>query len=475
MKRYTHDLETDLNDVDKTPSLIHKTLLTASTIYDLKYLAQVLNDENGSNWSRASLKRQVTCIPEHCELSIADRRYLQTLIPSRPADYEDRHFSFIDLFAGIGGLRSGFDAIGGKCLFTSEWNTYSSRTYRANWYCDENEHRFNSDIRDITLSNRPEVTDDEAYKFIDASIPDHDVLLAGFPCQPFSIAGVSKKNSMGRKHGFECDTQGTLFFDVARIIRAKQPAIFVLENVKNLKSHDKGNTFNIIMKTLDELGYDVANSESTGADDPKVIDGRHFRPQHRERIVLIGFRRDLRLKDGFTLRDIKDFYPDKRPSLSDLLDPSVDSKYILSPKLWEYLYNYAKKHAAKGNGFGFGLVDPSNVNSVTRTLSSRYMKDGSEILIDRGWSHELGETDFHNTYNMDRRPRMLTPRECSRLMGFDKPGESVFRIPVSNTQAYRQFGNSVVVDVFAAVAKLLKSRIEFAASQRLRQFYDEVS
>ncbi len=131
MKRYTHDLETDLNDVDKTPSLIHKTLLTASTIYDLKYLAQVLNDENGSNWSRASLKRQVTCIPEHCELSIADGRYLQTLIPSRPADYEDRHFSFIDLFAGIGGLRSGFDAIGGKCLFTSEWNTYSSRTYRA--------------------------------------------------------------------------------------------------------------------------------------------------------------------------------------------------------------------------------------------------------------------------------------------------------------------------------------------------------
>lgn len=155
MKRYTHDLETDLNDVDKTPSLIHKTLLTASTIYDLKYLAQVLNDENGSNWSRASLKRQVTCIPEHCDLSIADGRYLQTLIPSRPADYEDRHFSFIDLFAGIGGLRSGFDAIGGKCLFTSEWNTYSSRTYRANWYCDENEHRFNSDIRDITLSNRP--------------------------------------------------------------------------------------------------------------------------------------------------------------------------------------------------------------------------------------------------------------------------------------------------------------------------------
>ncbi len=177
------------------------------------------------------------------------------------------------------------------------------------------------------------------------------------------------------------------------------------------------------MKTLDELGYDVANSESTGADDLKSSMAVISDPSTVNVSSLLVFRRDLRLKDGFTLRDIKDFYPDKRPSLSDLLDPSVDSKYILSPKLWEYLYNYAKKHAAKGNGFGFGLVDPSNVNSVTRTLSSRYMKDGSEILIDRGWSHELGETDFHNTYNMDRRPRMLTPRECSRLMGFDKPGK----------------------------------------------------
>ncbi|WP_426710682.1 DNA (cytosine-5-)-methyltransferase [Enterobacter cloacae complex sp. 284J4] len=374
----------------------------------------------------------------------------------------------------MGGLRSGFDAIGGKCLFTSEWNTYSSRTYRANWYCDQSTASIQTSVTSL-LATGPRLL---MTRHTNLSMPLSRIMmffLRDLPVPPFSIAGVSKKNSMGRKHGFECDTQGTLFFDVARIIRAKQPAIFVLENVKNLKSHDKGNTFNIIMKTLDELGYDVANSESTGADDPKVIDGRHFRPQHRERIVLIGFRRDLRLKDGFTLRDIKDFYPDKRPSLSDLLDPSVDSKYILSPKLWEY-YNYAKKHAAKGNGFGFGLVDPSNVNSVTRTLSSRYMKDGSEILIDRGWSHELGETDFHNTYNMDRRPRMLTPRECSRLMGFDKPGESVFRIPVSNTQAYETVcGNSVVVDVFAAVPELLKSRIEFAASQRLRQFYDEVS
>lgn len=458
-----------------SPASIHKLLNKVASIYDVKALAHNLNETTGSNWSRISLIRQIHGPSESCLLTQKECRYLRTLLPSRPGDYEQKFFRFIDLFAGIGGLRSGFDGIGGKCVFTSEWNEYSRKTYLANWYCDENDHHFNYDIRDVTLSNRPDASEEQAYASIEAAIPDHEVLLAGFPCQPFSIAGVSKKNSLGRKHGFECDTQGTLFFDVARIIRAKQPAIFVLENVKNLKSHDKGNTFNIIMNTLDELGYDVADSESMGANDPKVIDGRHFLPQHRERIVLIGFRRDLRLKDGFSLRDIKDFYPDSRPTLSDLLDPTVDSKYILSPKLWEYLYNYARKHAAKGNGFGFGLVDPTNVNSVTRTLSSRYMKDGSEILIDRGWSHEQGETDFHNTDNMSRRPRMLTPRECSRLMGFDKPGESVFRIPVSNTQAYKQFGNSVIVDVFAAVAKLLKSRIEYAASLRFRQIYDEVS
>lgn len=304
---------------------------------------------------------------------------------------------------------------------------------------------------------------------IQRHIPDHDVLLAGFPCQPFSLAGVSKKNSLGRAHGFECETQGTLFFDVARIIKAKRPAIFVLENVKNLKSHDKGKTFKVIMNSLDELGYEVANAHETGKDDPKIIDGKHFLPQHRERIVLVGFRRDLNIHQGFTLRDIDRFYPQQRPLFGQLLESSVDSKYILSPKLWQYLYNYAKKHAAKGNGFGFGLVDPNNANSVARTLSARYHKDGSEILIDRGWDKALGEIDFNNAENQANRPRRLTPRECARLMGFESPGGKPFRIPVSDTQAYRQFGNSVVVPVFAAVAKLLKPYILQATSKSIKK------
>jgi DNA (cytosine-5)-methyltransferase 1 len=213
------------------------------------------------------------------------------------------------------------------------------------------------------------------------------------------------------------------------------------------------------METLDELGYEVADSMASGSDDPKIIDGKHFLPQHRERIVLVGFRRDLNIHEGFSLRDINRFYPQKRPTFGELLEPVVDSKYILTPRLWEYLYNYAKKHAAKGNGFGFGLVDPKNPDSVARTLSARYHKDGSEILIDRGWDKAVGETDFANQDNLERRPRRLTPRECARLMGFEKPGEKPFRIPVSDTQSYRQFGNSVVVPVFEAVARLTEPYI----------------
>ncbi|MGX8840958.1 DNA (cytosine-5-)-methyltransferase, partial [Klebsiella quasipneumoniae] len=213
-------------------------------------------------------------------LTVTEASLLERLLPQPPANHPNYAFRFIDLFAGIGGIRHGFEAIGGQCVFTSEWNSYSVKTYKANWYCDPEAHIFNSDIRDVTLSHKEDVSEEDAYAHIDKSIPDHDVLLAGFPCQPFSLAGVSKKNSLGRKHGFECDTQGTLFFDVARIIMAKKPAIFVLENVKNLKSHDKGKTFRVIMDTLNELGYDVADAEATGADDPKVIDGKHFIPQH---------------------------------------------------------------------------------------------------------------------------------------------------------------------------------------------------
>ncbi len=334
-----------------------------------------------------------------------------------------RRFTFIDLFAGIGGLRRGFDAIGGHCVFTSEWNKFAQQTYAANF-------RDNRPIEgDIT-----QIGTDE--------IPDHDVLIAGFPCQPFSIAGVSKKNSLGRQHGFLDETQGTLFFDVARIIKDKRPAAFMLENVKNLTSHDKGRTFEVILKSLtEELGYRVWH---------KVIDAAHFVPQHRERIVIVGFRDDvpfswdaLRLppKGGIRLSSI--LHPQdgsqraEHPyTIGD--DARVNGKYTLTDKLWQYLQGYADKHKAAGNGFGFGLVTGAD---VSRTLSARYFKDGSEILVSQG---------------KGRNPRRLTPRECARLMGY--PDD--FRIPVSDTQAYKQFGNSVAVPVFEEVARIMQPHIQ---------------
>lgn len=332
-------------------------------------------------------------------------------------------FTFIDLFAGIGGLRRGFDSIGGHCVFTSEWNKYAQQTYATNF---RDNHPLNGDITKVSTSD----------------IPDHDVLVAGFPCQPFSIAGVSKKNSLGRSHGFLDEAQGTLFFDVARILADKRPAAFMLENVKNLKSHDKGRTFEVIMKTLrDELGYHVWH---------KVIDAQHFVPQHRERIVIVGFRENV----PFSWDDLL-LPPKGEQKLSHILHPEdsseeaeapytigekaeVSGKYTLTDKLWAYLQGYADKHKAAGNGFGFGLVGP---NHVARTLSARYYKDGSEILIDRG---------------VGQNPRRLTPRECARLMGYDDD----FRIPVSDTQAYKQFGNSVAVPVFREVARIMQPHIQ---------------
>jgi DNA (cytosine-5)-methyltransferase 1 len=429
-------------------SLLKKTL----EIYDQKFIAAYLNEISPGSWSRETINRWVggKCAPK---LSHAEYFHLFELLPKPPAKSFRHDFDFIDLFAGIGGIRRGFEKAGGRCVLTSEWNPYAARTYKANYHCDPEHHVFNEDIRELTLSTRPDVSESDAYAYIDSVVPDHDVLLAGFPCQPFSIAGVSKKNSLGRKHGFECDTQGTLFFDVARIIAAKLPTAFVLENVKNLKSHDHGNTFRVIMKTLDELGYWVADADNCSGDDPKVIDGKHFVPQHRERIVLVGFRKDLNIHDGFSLRDMMEQFPKRRLKLSDILDAEVDPKYILTPKLWQYLFNYSIKHKAKGNGFGYGLVNPSG---ITRTLSARYYKDGSEILIDRGFNSSL---DLSHPDNVSNRPRRLTPRECSRLMGYDGPAEENFRIPVSDTQAYKQFGNSVVVPVFSAVAALMKDRI----------------
>ena len=429
-------------------ALLHKVL----EIYDQKQIANFLNELGQDNWNRETINRWLKGKSQP-KLSHTEFEHLKSLLPS-PPDFDDYDFTFIDLFAGIGGIRKGFERAGGKCLFTSEWNKYAVRTYKANHHCDSDEHVFNEDIRDITLTNRSDITDDEAYNHIDKNVPDHDVLLAGFPCQPFSLAGVSKKNSLGRKHGFECDTQGTLFFDVARIINAKKPAAFLLENVKNLRSHDKGKTFKVITDSLEELGYWVADVESFGPGDPKIIDAQKFVPQHRERIALVGFRKDLNISDDFTLRDL--VFPDKVPSFKDILEPEeqVDPKYILTEKLWAYLYNYAIKHREKGNGFGFGLM--TERDPVARTLSARYHKDGSEILVDRGWNDEKG---FEDQENLENRPRRLTPRECSRLMGFDDANGAEFKIPVSDTQAYKQFGNSVAVPVFEAVAQLMRPRI----------------
>lgn len=422
-------------------------------IYDQKYIATFLNDLGDDQWNREKINRWINSKTKE-KFSRNEYEKLAKLLPQPKFD-STNDFTFIDLFAGIGGIRKAFEDIGGRCLLTSEWNPYAVKTYKANYFNDD-KHIFNEDIRDITLSKNSEISEEEAYKHINSIVPDHDVLLAGFPCQPFSIAGVSKKNALGIAHGFECKTQGTLFFDVARIIAAKKPNAFLLENVKNLKSHDKGKTFQIIMQTLDELGYWIADANiSKGNKDPKIIDSQNFLPQHRERIALVGFKKNLDIHHGFSLENIKSFFPKKVITLGELLEPEekVSQQYILTPKLWNYLWSYAKKHKAKGNGFGFGLV---NKNSIARTLSARYYKDGSEILVDRGLDIQK---DINDEINLKNRPRRLTPRECARLMGFEQAGKTNFKIPVSDTQAYKQFGNSVVVPVFESIATLMKPYI----------------
>lgn len=318
------------------------------------------------------------------------------LPPAEPLLPESIPFKFVDLFAGIGGFRIALEKLGGKCVFTSEWDKYCQRTYR-DWF-GEIPH---GDIRRIKPSE----------------IPDHDILAAGFPCQPFSIAGVSKKKSLGHAHGFKDATQGTLFFSLATIIEIKRPPVLFLENVKNLQSHDKGRTWKVIYETLESLDYWVFH---------KVIDAAGWVPQHRERIYIVCFD-----KKTFPTKPPFEFpaSPEKeQPKLADILEPLPESKYTLTNHLWNYLQEYAERHRAKGNGFGFGLANPKG---ITRTLSARYYKDGSEILIPQN----------------GRNPRRLTPRECARLMGF---GDHL-PIVVSDTQAYRQFGNAVVPKVVEAV------------------------
>jgi DNA (cytosine-5)-methyltransferase 1 len=326
--------------------------------------------------------------------------------PAAPAPATGMPFGFIDLFAGIGGLRLGLERVGGRCLFSSEWDRYCQKTYKA-WFGEE-------PAGDIT-------------KILAADIPDHDLLAAGFPCQPFSIAGVSKKNSLGRAHGFKDATQGNLFFNLASIIQIKRPPAILLENVKNLQSHDQGRTWNVIKSTLEDLEYRIFT---------RVIDAAAWVPQHRERIFIVGFDRRV-FGDGPPF----EFPPTpeaEAPKLKTILEPDPDPKYILSAHLWDYLQAYARRHKEKGNGFGFGFGNPEG---VTRTLSARYFKDGSEILIARGRG----------------RPRRLTPRECARLMGFPDS----LPIVVSDTQAYKQFGNALVPAVAAAVAAQIVRVLEW--------------
>lgn len=337
------------------------------------------------------------CVREAVAYYVTDMRRKQK-------DTSNKQFSFIDLFAGIGGMRIAFDRAGGYCVYSNEWNKYSQQTYFANF---------------------GEQPDGDITQVNEKDIPDHDILVAGFPCQPFSIAGVSKKNSLGRETGFADKTQGTLFFDVCRILKEKRPKAFMLENVKNLCSHDKGRTFQVIKESLDELNYEVFHA---------VLDGQNYVPQHRERIIIVGFDREKYGKEIDFEFNLTPKNP--KPIMQDILDKEVEAKYTLSDKLWSYLQNYAAKHKAAGNGFGYGIAP---LNGVSRTISARYYKDGSEILIAQE----------------GKNPRRLTPRECARLQGFPDS----FKIPVSDTQAYKQFGNSVVVPLMENVAKLVAKKL----------------
>jgi len=376
-------------------------VIDKKTTDDMAHLTHYFhNHKNGvSQYFRPKAEKYLYQL--HEELGLVEEPSFQSYLPFEwdiPFPTPKRpKFKFIDLFAGIGGIRLAYQNNGGKCVFSSEWDSFAKKTYEANF-------------GEVPLGDITQISESE--------IPDHDVLLGGFPCQPFSIAGVSKKNSLGRQHGFLDKTQGTLFFDIARIIEHKRPKAFMLENVKNLVSHDKRRTFKVITETLSELGYSIHY---------KVLDAKYYVPQHRERIIIVGFDKAV-----FNGQEQFKFPEPKKVEfrIKEILEPEVDDKYTLSDKLWNYLQEYKKKHQAKGNGFGFGLTD---LNGVSRTLSARYYKDGAEILIPQE----------------GKNPRRLTPRECARLQGFP----DTFKIPVSDNQGYKQFGNSVAVPLMQAVGK----------------------
>ncbi|GAA5225192.1 DNA (cytosine-5-)-methyltransferase [Membranihabitans marinus] len=390
MKRKYSDIRKKLNFV-----------IDKKTNNDMAHLTHYFHTyyNGNSQYFKENAEAYLTKI--HKNLNIVEEPNMQTYLPFEwdipfPSP-KIPIFKFIDLFAGIGGIRLAYQNNNGKCVFSSEWDSFAKKTYEANF---------------------GEVPFGDITKISETEIPDHDILLGGFPCQPFSIAGVSKKNALGREHGFLDKTQGTLFFDIARIIEHKKPKVFMLENVKNLVSHDKKKTFKVITETLTELGYSIHY---------KILDARYYVPQHRERIIIVGFNKSVfKGKEEFQFPKPKEV----QLAIRDILEPKVDDKYTLSDKLWNYLQEYKKKHRAKGNGFGFGLTD---LDGVSRTMSARYYKDGAEILIPQ----------------KGKNPRRLTPRECARLQGFPDS----FIIPVSDNQAYKQFGNSVATPLIEAVGK----------------------
>lgn len=357
-------------------------------------------------------------ITENSSLNVSEPEVLYQAVQKNLFDVTDipfpgpkpgtEKFTFIDLFAGIGGFRLALQNLGGLCVYSSEYDKYAQKTYLANF----GETPFG------------DITKDETKAFIPKKF---DIICGGFPCQPFSIAGVSKKNSLGRKHGFEDEKQGNLFFHVAEIIEKHRPKAFFLENVKNLVSHDKGNTFKVIKSTLENLGYSF---------DHRVLNGKHFVPQHRDRTIMVGFDKSEfgeDMKFDFDLVRL----PEADKKIKSILKSEVDPKYTLTDNLWHYLQEYSKKHKLKGNGFGFGLV---NMDGITRTISARYYKDGSEILIPQKESN----------------PRRLTPDECAALQGYPvNKGKNSFRIPVSDNQAYKQFGNSVVTPLIEEVGRVI--------------------
>lgn len=383
-------------------------------------------NENGERTVRGWEKGEHT--PSSATLALISQLYDDC--PFKQQESNDYKFSFIDLFAGIGGIRLPFQELGGKCLFTSEWDKFAQKTYAANF---------------------GEVPSGDITKIAAKAIPDHDILLAGFPCQAFSQAGLRK--------GFN-DTRGTMFFEIQKILVEKRPKAFLLENVKQLKGHDKGNTLKTILNILEgnNIGHipdDIPLSEEAKEALSsklnyqvfyKVLRAADFGvPQNRERIFIIGFDRDY-----FDHIDFNNLFKWPQPpciptKLGDILqtDNELDDKYTISEKLWDGHQRRKKEHAQKGNGFGYSLFNSNS--EYTNTLSARYYKDGSEILIDQS---ELG-----------KRPRKLTPRECARLQGF--PDNYIINA-VSDGQMYKQFGNSVTVPVVRAVAKQLLAAFTLA-------------